>query len=157
MIHLNKFVITGVLISIIMSGCIGLNGKTQSVQENTDVQEVAAPVETQSVKEMPEVQVVNSTESIPAQKMPEVQVINMSVDEKGWTPNSFILQKGVKVEWVINVKKLTNCNNEIIVKDYGLDIKLKNGENIVEFTPDKEGTVKWSCWMGMIPGTFIVN
>ncbi|MCZ7400755.1 MAG: sulfite exporter TauE/SafE family protein [Candidatus Methanoperedens sp.] len=86
----------------------------------------------------------------------DLQVIRMSVDASGWSPDTFILKKGIKVRWIIDVKQLTNCNKEIIVKDYGLDIKLKTGENIVEFTPDKEGTIRWSCWMGMIPGTFTV-
>lgn len=86
----------------------------------------------------------------------DVQVINMTVDADGWNPDTFVLQRGEKVKWVINVKELTNCNKEIIVRDYGLDIKLKNGENIVEFTPEKTGAIKWSCWMDMIPGTFIV-
>lgn len=85
-----------------------------------------------------------------------IQVINMTVDASGFNPDNFVLQKGVKVRWVINVKELTGCNREIIVRDYGLDIKLHDGENIVEFTPDNAGTVHWSCWMGMIPGTFQV-
>jgi plastocyanin domain-containing protein len=67
------------------------------------------------------------------------------------------LKKGVPVKWNIDVKELTGCNNEIIVRDYDLDIKLKKGMNVVEFTPDKEGTVQWSCWMGMIPGSFVVT
>jgi len=87
---------------------------------------------------------------------PASQVINMNVNADGWTPDSFVLKKGVMVKWVINVTQLTNCNKEIIVRDYNLDIKLKNGENIVEFMPDKTGAIKWSCWMDMIPGTFIV-
>ncbi len=86
----------------------------------------------------------------------EVQEIRMSVDASGWTPDSFVLKKGVRVRWIIDVKELTSCNNEIIVRDYGLDIKLRKGENVVEFTPSSTGVVRWSCWMGMIQGTFIV-
>lgn len=85
------------------------------------------------------------------------QEVNMDVTRYGWEPNSFVLQKGVPVKWNINVKELTGCNNEIIVRDYDIDIKLKKGMNVVEFTPDKKGTVRWSCWMGMIPGSFIVT
>jgi len=85
------------------------------------------------------------------------QEINMEVNRYGWEPKSFVLKKGVPVKWNINVLELTGCNNEIIVRDYGLDIKLKSGLNVVEFTPDKEGTVRWSCWMGMIPGSFVVT
>jgi len=87
---------------------------------------------------------------------PAPQVINMNVNADGWSPDSFVLKKGVMVKWVINVTELTNCNKEIIVRDYNLDIKLKSGENIVEFMPNATGAVKWSCWMDMIPGTFIV-
>ena len=85
------------------------------------------------------------------------QEINMEVYRSGWKPNSFVLKKGVPVKWNINVQELTGCNNEIIVRDYGIDIKLKKGLNTVEFTPDKTGTIRWSCWMGMIPGSFVVT
>lgn len=30
-------------------------------------------------------------------------------------------------------------------------------DSLKEFTPTKDGVVPWSCWMGMIPGTFIVK
>lgn len=85
------------------------------------------------------------------------QVINMDVLSSGYSPNSFVLKKGVPVKWNINVKQLTGCNREIIVNDYNLDIKLKEGLNVIEFTPDKTGTVSWSCWMGMLRGSFIVT
>ena len=80
----------------------------------------------------------------------------MEVNRYGWSPNSFVLKKGVPAKWNINVKELTGCNNEIIARDYGIDIKLKKGMNTVEFIPTKTGTVRWSCWMGMIPGSFVV-
>jgi hypothetical protein len=85
------------------------------------------------------------------------QVIKMSVDRTGWTPDAFVLKKGVPVRWEIDVKELTGCNKEIIVRDYNLDIKLKQGLNVVEFTPTEAKTVMWSCWMGMIPGSFIIT
>ncbi|MBR9705699.1 hypothetical protein GOV14_01565 [Candidatus Pacearchaeota archaeon] len=85
------------------------------------------------------------------------QEINMEVNRYGWTPDSFVLKKGVPVKWNINVIGLTGCNNEIIVPSYDIDIKLKKGMQTVEFTPTKTGTIRWSCWMGMIPGSFIVT
>jgi len=86
-----------------------------------------------------------------------VQEINMTVTSSGWTPDTFVLKKGVPVRWNIDVKQLTGCNREIIVPAYNLDIKLKQGLNVVEFTPSSEGTISWSCWMGMIPGSFVVK
>jgi len=47
----------------------------------------------------------------------DVQVINMNVDAHGWSPDKFVLQKGVKVKWNIHVENLTNCKKEINVQD----------------------------------------
>ena len=84
------------------------------------------------------------------------QTIRMNVTSAGFEPSSFVLKKGVPVKWVINGVELNGCNSEIVVRQYGLDIKVKQGEQTVDFTPTDAGTVSWSCWMGMIPGRFVV-
>jgi len=84
------------------------------------------------------------------------QTITMDVLKKGYSPSRFTLRKGVPVKWVINGKELNECNKAIVVPQYGLDIKLQPGKQTIEFTPPEVGVVPWSCWMGMIPGTFIV-
>jgi len=85
------------------------------------------------------------------------QEISMEVTRSGWEPDTFVLKKDVPVKWKINGKELTGCNNAIQVPEYNLEFDIKEGEQIIEFTPTKEGVVSWSCWMGMIPGTFIVQ
>ncbi len=84
------------------------------------------------------------------------QTINMDVVKIGFKPNKFTLRKGIPVKWVINAKELNECNKAIVVPHYGLEIKLQPGIQVIEFTPPDTGVVPWSCWMGMIPGTFIV-
>ncbi len=142
--RIKHFLIAGILVLLLLSGCTGPK-EEPPVQAKAQTTNPAAPME---------VQVTNTFET--PKGLPEMQVINMTVDSMGWWPDTFVLQKGVKVKWVINVWDLTKCTNEIIVRDYGLDIKLKKGENIVEFTPDKKGTIRWSCWMHMVNGSFIV-
>ena len=85
------------------------------------------------------------------------QEIRMTVDKSGFTPNKFVLKKGVPVHWIINGKELTSCNRAIQVPAYGLQFDVKQGEQTIEFTPKDSGTIRWSCWMGMIQGTFIVQ
>lgn len=85
------------------------------------------------------------------------QEIRMEVNRYGWEPDKFVLKKGVPVKWIINGKEINGCNNAIQVPKYGLNFDIKRGEQIIEFTPTKEGIIRWSCWMGMIPGTFIVK
>ena len=84
------------------------------------------------------------------------QIIRMDVVRNGFKPQRFTLRKGVPVKWVIDGKELNECNKAIVVPEYNLDIKLQKGEQTIEFTPTETGVVPWSCWMGMIPGTFIV-
>jgi len=85
-----------------------------------------------------------------------VQEINMTIDGTNWNPKVFVLKKDIPVKWNINAIKLP-CATEIYVNDYNLDIKLKTGNNVIEFTPNQTGTIKWACWMGMISGNFIVT
>ena len=85
------------------------------------------------------------------------QEIRMDVTRQGWEPDTFVLKKDVPVRWIINGREINGCNNAIQVPKYGLQFSVKQGEQVIEFTPNEEGTVQWSCWMGMIPGRFIVK
>jgi sulfite exporter TauE/SafE/copper chaperone CopZ len=85
------------------------------------------------------------------------QIIRMEVNRYGWEPDKFVLKKGVPVKWIINGKEINGCNNAIQVPKLGLNFDINYGEQIIEFTPIKEGVIPWSCWMGMIPGVFVVK
>lgn len=69
-----------------------------------------------------------------------------------------ILQKDIPVKMIIHVdkKNLTGCNNEIIIKEFNIKQELKVGDNIIEFTPTKEMTFYYTCWMNMIKNTIKV-
>ncbi len=85
------------------------------------------------------------------------QVIHMAVTHKGFEPNQFTLRRGVPVKWMIDGKELDYCNQRIVVPMLGLEFDVKQGKNIIEFTPQQTGVIPWTCWMGMIPGAFIVR
>ena len=84
------------------------------------------------------------------------QEIYLTVDRYGWQTDLFVIEKDVPVHWIINAEELNGCNNAIQVPKLGLAFDLEYGEQTIEFTATEEGIVSWSCWMGMIPGTFIV-
>jgi uncharacterized protein len=86
-----------------------------------------------------------------------VQEVNMDILASGYSPDSFIVKKGVPVKWNVNVKELTGCNQELVLNKYDIDKNLKLGLNVIEFTPDKEGTITFTCGMGMLRGRFIVT
>jgi plastocyanin domain-containing protein len=85
------------------------------------------------------------------------QTINMMVTVSGWQPAKFILKEGIPVKWVINGEEITECNKAIQVPKLGLNFNIQPGEQTIEFTPNVAGVIPWSCWMGMIDGTFIVQ
>jgi sulfite exporter TauE/SafE/copper chaperone CopZ len=65
----------------------------------------------------------------------------------------------VPLKWTITADKesLNGCNNEIIIPEFMLQQKLEPGENTIEFTPTKTGTITYTCWMGMISSTITVK
>ncbi len=81
----------------------------------------------------------------------DVQVVKTQLESGRYAP--IIVQKGVPVKWTISAaqSELNGCNNSINIPEYGIESKkLAAGENVIEFTPDKEGTFVYTCWMGMI-------
>jgi len=86
-----------------------------------------------------------------------VQTVNMDVSGSGYSPNSFVIKKGVPVKWNVNVKELTSCNQELVMRQYGINTNLKKGLNVIEFIPKASGTIQFSCGMGMLRGSFIVT
>ena len=86
-----------------------------------------------------------------------VQVINSTL-EPGRYPN-ITVQAGIPVKWVIDVPEgsVNGCNYRILISDYDLEYTFHTGENVIEFTPEETGTVRYSCWMGMIHGNIFVT
>ncbi|SHO52907.1 urease accessory protein UreH domain-containing protein [Anaerocolumna xylanovorans] len=79
-----------------------------------------------------------------------VQVVTTKLQSGSYEP--IVVQKGVPVKWIIKAEKkdLNGCNDTIIIPKYNIQAALKEGDNIIEFTPDETGTIPYSCWMGMI-------
>jgi plastocyanin domain-containing protein len=84
------------------------------------------------------------------------QSIEMTFNAEGKTSKQIVLQKGVPVKWKIHNEGDQSCVTGVVVPKLGLDIPLKKGEQIIEFTPQQEGIIPWSCNMGMTTGTFLV-
>jgi hypothetical protein len=84
------------------------------------------------------------------------QTVN-SVLTSGRYPD-ITVQAGAPVKWVIDAPQgsINGCNNRMYIQEYGIEHQFKTGENVIEFTPDKVGTFRYRCWMGMISGTITV-
>jgi sulfite exporter TauE/SafE/copper chaperone CopZ len=108
-------------------------------------------------QELPNATQTDRSPSEPApQPLPASQAISMQVISSGFSPNHFVLRKGVPVKWIIDGKEITTCNHRIVVPSLNLEFDVKSGRQIIEFTPAKTGVIPWSCWMGMLHGDFQV-
>ncbi|UOO38708.1 sulfite exporter TauE/SafE family protein [Oscillospiraceae bacterium CM] len=84
------------------------------------------------------------------------QVITTTLQSGRYTP--ITVQEGIPVNWTIkaDTNSLNGCNETIKIPQYNITQKLHPGDNVIRFTPDKEGTIPYSCWMGMIRSTITV-
>lgn len=80
----------------------------------------------------------------------DVQLVTTKLESGSYTP--IIVQKGIPVKWTIKAEKedLNGCNNPVTIPKYNKQVKLVPGDNLIEFTPEEEGDIVYTCWMGMI-------
>lgn len=81
-----------------------------------------------------------------------VQSISSTLTSRGYP--DITVQKGVPVVWTLkaDASSINGCNNTMVLSEFGLQIKLKAGDNIIKFTPTENGKITYSCWMGMQVG-----
>lgn len=86
------------------------------------------------------------------------QIMKMEASSSGYTPNYFKVKAGIPVRWEITDTGTSGCTNAVISRGlFDGAINLTPGQtSIKEFTPEKPGKYKFSCWMGMISGTIEV-
>jgi len=84
-----------------------------------------------------------------------VQKVAMRVKYTGFEPEQIVLKAGQPVEWTVWGDEVTGCTNAIIIPDLSIKFKVRKGANVVTFTaPETPGTMDYSCWMGMVWGSF---
>lgn len=86
----------------------------------------------------------------------DMQVVKMDIDWN-FKQTEFQIKKGVPVRWEINGINVSGCTNQIVIPQLDIRKDIVSGKNIVEFTPEEEGVIPFSCWMGMQGGRFIVT
>ena len=146
-------VLAVVLLGIVLfSGCTRSSGSTGGSAINSNSSQSQSSSADQTVTAQP------STSSSAAKAIVNdgIQIVSTTLDRGIYDP--IIVQTGIPVKWTItaNDGDLNSCNNKMLIRSYGVEQKLLVGENVVEFTPTKAGTINYSCWMGMVGSTITV-
>lgn len=93
-----------------------------------------------------------------AQVEGDVQVVRMEVTPYGvYEPDTLRVKAGAPVRWEIWGTKNMGCADTLVSRSLGVDIALKSGANVVEIPPLKPGRYAFSCGMGMVRGTMVVE
>lgn len=85
-----------------------------------------------------------------------IQIVRMTQKSTGYSPNKFTILQNIPTKWIINAEDTSSCSASISSSGFGIRTALKRGENIIEFTPNQLGEIKFSCLMGMYRGSFLV-
>lgn len=88
----------------------------------------------------------------------KVQSATITLTDKGYQPTSLKLRRGVLARVTFIRKIEETCGKAIAVPEYDIrrDLPL-NEPVVVEFTPNKTGEFNFTCGMGMLRGTLIVQ
>ncbi len=86
----------------------------------------------------------------------DVQEVTIDLKASGYAP--IIVQKGIPVRFNIRAAQedINGCNGTVVIPAYNVQVTLKSGDNMLEFTPDKTGNIPYSCWMGMVTSSINV-
>jgi sulfite exporter TauE/SafE/copper chaperone CopZ len=87
-----------------------------------------------------------------------VQIVEMKVVGLDYQPSQFTVVAGVPVEWRVDGRKSGGCGQVLVVPQLDIVEYLSASEiTTLTFTPQKEGTISFTCGMGMAgPGYFNV-
>lgn len=86
----------------------------------------------------------------------ETQEIESTISSRDY--EDITVKAGIPVKWTIVADKedINGCNNVLVIPAYHIQLQILPGENVIEFTPEEEGVIGYSCWMGMIRNSITV-
>lgn len=83
-----------------------------------------------------------------------VQEVSINVTSTSYTPSNMSVRAGVPVRLTLVTNGVYGCTRAFTVPSLGIQkILPETGTEIVEFTPEKPGPIRFTCSMGMFSGT----
>lgn len=91
-------------------------------------------------------------------RAPAVQTATVELTDDGYKPATLTLRKGVLARVTFVRRIADTCGTAIAVPEFGIHRDLPFNEPVVvEFTPAKTGTFKFTCGMDMLRGSLVVR
>ncbi len=138
----------------------GLNGRATVafLAENTDTNTDADNNDINKISETTTAADTTTSSEDENENTDETQYITSTL-QAGRSYPDITVKAGEPVKWTVEAPdgSINGCNYKIIQQELGIEYAFDEGENVIEFTPEKAGTYTYTCWMGMITGKIYVE
>ncbi len=86
-----------------------------------------------------------------------VQLVKSTLSPRAYP--AITVRAGMPVKWTIEAPEgsINECNDRMVIPEYGIEYQFKSGENIIEFTPAKAGEFQYACSLNTIRSSIIVE
>ena len=142
----------GAILVVVMGLSMMVQGGTLSGLNGKIVADTEKASETTTATDSTTVSVDTSAKS------DETQYVTSTL-QAGRSYPDITVKVGEPVKWTVEAPdgSINGCNYKIIQQDLGIEYAFEEGENVIEFTPERAGTYTYTCWMGMITGKIYVE
>ena len=86
----------------------------------------------------------------------DFQKVTLSMKNYNYYPNTVTVKANSPVRIYLD-KSVVGCYRSFTIRDFGIAKYLPTENDYIEFTPNKKGTFRFACSMGMGTGTLIVE
>ena len=86
----------------------------------------------------------------------DVQNVVLGIKNYNYYPNTINVKVGMPVRISLD-NSVVGCYRSFTIKELGIAKNLQTPNDYVEFVPEKKGTYRFACSMGMGHGTLIVE
>lgn len=87
----------------------------------------------------------------------EAETVEVSFKNYEYYPSPIVLKKNVPVRLVFDLDTVQGCMRAVRIPAFDIEKYVKEGDNVIEFTPDKAGEFSIMCSMGMGTGVIKVE
>lgn len=87
----------------------------------------------------------------------EYQEVVLTFENYEYKLTPEVLIKDVAVKMTVDLDTVYGCMRDIVIPAFGVKKYVKEGDNVIEFMPDKAGKFNIACSMNMGRGTFEVT
>lgn len=84
------------------------------------------------------------------------KTVRVSVTKKGFSPGSINTEVGSPLTLIFTRRSSEGCGSKVVFPTLGITKNLPIGKAVtVKFTPRQEGTIRFTCGMGMYKGSIV--